>query len=180
MKMLMLAVSVAGLLAGPIAAHAQDGQSVAAAAKLAALLEAAHLRAFAAPDPEEPGRYVAAMHVPGSQLLVVSARYAVPVLMKTRLEERQYEQAYMDLQSASVFESKWFVQDLGADGLQPAREPDQPFDLVYRQGARYAMLDGDWTRQGLTAREYRLRFDVADQRYTKMLNVLVTALGPQT
>lgn len=180
MRNLILALGVLGVLNWPLPALAQPGPSVDVAASLTAMMDAKGLRAFATADPGEPGRYVAAMYIPGAQLLVVSARYAVPVLMDTRLEQHQYEQAYMDLQSASVVASKWFVQDLQADGLAAERQPDKPFDIVYRHGARYVMLDSDWGGQGLTATEYRLRFEAAEKRYATMLRVLATALESET
>lgn len=168
------------LAASTHAVWAQTGRSVDAAAALVSLMEPRRLATFAAADPAEPGRFVAAMYFPGTQLLVVSARYPVPVLLEQRLHEGQFQQAYMDLQCGRGTEGQWFVQDLKANGLLATREPGEPFDLVDRGGTAYVALDGDWARQGLTADEYRYRYATADEAYTRMLTVLARALRPET
>src|SRR5262245_18229028 len=57
---------------------AQTAKSAAAAKELAAALDAAKLDAIAAVDPADPTVYCAALYFPGSQILVVSAKYAAP------------------------------------------------------------------------------------------------------
>ena len=50
-------------------------------------MEKAQLTTFAARDDSGEGQYVAAMYFPGSQLLVVLARYSVPILLEQKLAE---------------------------------------------------------------------------------------------
>ncbi|MCU0257360.1 MAG: hypothetical protein MUF60_11540 [Vicinamibacterales bacterium] len=157
-------------------ALAQPSRSAEAAAALTALLDERGITTFVAADPAEAGRFVAVMYVPKSQLLVVGARYPVPALMQQRLERAEFQEGYMDLQCACVVESKWFVQDLQADGLRATRVADEPFDLVYRGGKNFVVLDGNWAGQSLGEDEYVRRYALADDCYTRMLLLLAGAV----
>lgn len=169
---------VAGWLA--TGTQAQESKSAAAAWTLTQLLHEQRLDAIAARDLMEPDRYVAALYFPGAQLLVVSAPYPVPELLDQRLGNGEYREVYMDLHSASVREGKFFVHDFQANGLQPTRSADQPFDIIYENALTQTVFDGNWAGQKLTATEYRARFETADERYARMLSALIGALRPGT
>ncbi len=163
------------------AARAQTARSSSdVAPALAALLDARELDAFAAPDPATPGRFVAVMYLKGSQLLIVGAKYSVPSFMHDAIEAGRFRDAYMDLQGASEIQDRWFIQDLGVDGLKPTRMKDTAFDVVYKDAVDYVVLDGDWQAQSLSEADYRQRFSTADERYVRMLTVLVNALRAQS
>jgi hypothetical protein len=157
------------------AAAAQDGKSVALAKQLGAALDAAKLDAVAAKDPGNADTFVAALYFPGAQLLVVSARYAAPQLLDTRLSKKEFRDTYIDLSSASIPESKIFVQDAGADGLRAKRDENQPFDIV-ETGGKPTMFDGDWKKQKLSEQDYMKAFSAADDRYSDMLTALLAQL----
>ena len=79
------------------ASGAQGPESASLAGQLAAALESAQLDSIAARDPEGPegaDRFVAALRFPG-QLMVVSARYEVPVYIEQKLEAGSYRDVYM-------------------------------------------------------------------------------------
>ena len=59
------------------------------------------------------------LYFQGSQILVVSAKYAAPPLLVAKIKEQNYRDVYIDLSSASVAGSKVFVIDAGVDGLAP-------------------------------------------------------------
>jgi hypothetical protein len=170
--------ALAASLAFPVAAAAtnneQDSKSSAAAKELAQLLDAAKLDSIAGRDPAQPDQFVAALYFPG-QLLVVSARYSAPVLLDQKIEKKEYRDVYIDLNSASISNTKVFVEDLNADGLRARREDDQPFDTV-ENGATRLALDGDWKRQKLTEADYMKQYGELDERYSKMLGVLLAQL----
>jgi hypothetical protein len=86
-------------------ASAQETKSAALAKQLAAALAAAKLDSVAAKDPDQPDRYVAALYLPGRQLLAVSARYTAPALLNDKLAKKDYREIYIDLQSASIPET---------------------------------------------------------------------------
>lgn len=169
-SLLVVLLLVAGL---PSAAVAQDSKSAALAQELTALLDKGHVDAIAAKDPSAPDLYVAALYFQGSQLLVVSARYAVPTLLNERLAKKDYREIYTDLNSASIPGTRVLVMDMGADGLK-AKRSDAGFDTC-DVGNKSYVFDGDWKKQNLTSEDdYNKAFADADARYAKMLAALVT------
>jgi hypothetical protein len=83
-----LAAAVALSLATP--ALGQESKSAALAKQLVAALDAAKLDSVAAQDPSQPDGFVAALYIPGVQLLAVSTKYSVPVLLKAKLSKKAY------------------------------------------------------------------------------------------
>lgn len=157
-------------------AFAQDAKSPTLAKQLAAALDAAKLDSVAAKDPDQPDRYVAALYFPGSQLLVVSARYAAPALLNDRLAQKDFREVYLDLNSASIAGTKVFVEDRGADGLKATRAEGQVFDTYEGDGKRTA-FDGDWKGQKLSEDGYLKAFSAADDQYSRTLAALISGLG---
>ena len=163
------------LLSFAPAASAQEGKSAALAKQLAAALDAAKLDSIAAKDPTAPDIFVAALYFPNAQLLVVSAKYTAPQLLDARLSKKEYRDTYIDLNSASVPESKIFVQDAGADGLKAKREEGQAFDS-YETAGKPMVFDGDWKRQKVSEQDYMKAYTAADDRYSAMLAALLAQM----
>src|SRR5215831_7288435 len=172
-----------GCLAGALvvsfsgSADAQESKSAALAKQLASALDAAKLDSVAAKDPSGQDVFVAALYFPGAELLVVSAKYTAPTLLVDRIGKKEYREVYIDLNSASVPESKVFVEDLGADGLKPKHDENQPFDTYEAAGKRTA-FDGEWKKQKLTEQDYLKAFSAADEKYSQMLRTLLAQLKP--
>ena len=119
-----------------------------------------------------PDQFVAALYFPGSQLLVVGAKYYVPERMDFSIGEKKYRDVYIDLNSASVPKTKIFISDLGADGLQAKKKGNQPSDTVDMGGKTY-VLDGDWKKAKISEGEYMKTFQDGEAEYIKMLEALV-------
>ena len=153
---------------------AQDSgsKSAALAVELAAALDAAKLDAIAAKDPSAPDAFVGALYFSKSQFLVVSARYAVPQYLNDRLAKKEYRDLYLDLSSASIPESKVFIEDAGADGLKVKREENRAFDSYEAAGKR-TMFNNDWKAQNISEDAYTSAFSGADDRYAAMLRALI-------
>ena len=170
-----------GCLAGALVlslsatAPAQESKSGPLAQQLAAALDAAKLDSIAAKDPSNADVFIGALYFPSVQLLAVSARYTVPVLLNDRLAKKEYRDIYLDLSSASVPATKLFIEDLGADGLKAKRIESQPFDSYELAGKRTA-FDGDWKKQNLSEDEYMKTFSTADERYAQILMALLAQL----
>lgn len=161
---------------GTALAQAQDASKSSPLAKeLTRLLDQGKLDAVAAKDPTAPDRFVAALYFPGSELLVVSAKYTVPVLLDEKLTNKNYKDIYVELNSASVPDSKIFIEDLLADGLKAKRETNQPFD-VYDSQTLKIMFDSDWKKQKFSEDDYMKHFGTADQEYAKILTALLAEL----
>src|SRR5581483_8032766 len=126
-------------------AAAQDSKSAPLARQLSSALDQAKLDSVATRDPSRPDTFIAALYFPILQLLVVSAKYSAPQLLDAKLAQKNYKDVYIDLNSASVQESKVFIEDLGADGLKMKREENQPFDSYEESGKRIA-FDSDWKK----------------------------------
>ena len=174
---LAVAAMVASLFLLPSPTPAQDLPSTSAplAKQLVELIERHKLDSVAAKDPAAPDHFVGALYFPGLQLLVVSARYAAPPLLNDRIAKKEYREVYIDLNSASIQETKVFVEDLKADGLFARREEDQPFD-IYEGGGKRTIFDGDWKKQKLSEKEYMDAFTSADANYARFLTLLIAEL----
>jgi hypothetical protein len=157
------------------AAAAQDSKSAALAKQLAAALDAAKMDSIAAADPTQPGTYVAALYFANTQFLVVSAKYAVPQLLNDRLTKKEYRDVYIDLNSASMPESKIFIEDLAVDGLKAKRDENQPYD-TYEVGGKRTSFDSDWKKQKLSEQDYMKTFSTADEQYCHILTTLLSQL----
>jgi len=154
---------------------AQEAKSSALVKQLAAALDAAKLDSIGAKDPAQPDVYVAALYFPGVQILAVSGKYSAPALLNDKLGQKDYRNVYLDLFGASIPGTKVFVEDLGANGLQPKRTEGQPFDAYEAAGKRTA-FDGDWKNQKLSEEEYVKLFSMADEQYSHMVTALLAAL----
>src|SRR5262245_36050764 len=123
------ATCAVALLAPPLVsrAAAQESRSATLAKELCTLLQEKKLDSIAAKSPSAADQFVAALCFPG-QLLVVSARYPAPPVLNEKIIRSEFKDVYIDLNAASIPESKVLITDLGADGLRPRREPNQPFD----------------------------------------------------
>lgn len=128
-------------------------ESAGLATELAELLSAAGLEAIAAKDTEGTDRFVAALAFPG-QLLVVSARYEVPMYVEAKIVKAQYREVYIDLNAASIAETKVLITDVGADGLSAEGDAVDMLDT----GSGPSKFDGD---------------PAADAQYSRMLRALI-------
>ncbi len=150
-RIAVVVVLAAVALAGQ--AQAQESASAPLAAELTELLGAAQLGAIAAKDTADDDRFVAALAFPGS-LLVVSARYEVPLYVEQKIADGQYREVYIDLNAASIPQTKVLITDTGADGLGGGDDSNDMVDT----GAGPARYDGDAD---------------ADAQYARMLRALI-------
>jgi hypothetical protein len=164
----------------PVSAEDPESQSAAAVVSLEAMLTQQKLDAIAARDPDHPGQYIAAFYMPGTQLLVVSAPYAVPAAIDKKIAAGQYMDAYVDLQSVADHTGHFFVVDMQADGLRKALKLDEAFDSTSVENGAPVSFDGRWEAQKLTEEQYNARFAQDDERYARMLNILRAALARKT
>jgi hypothetical protein len=164
------------LLAARVSA-AEDWKSRAASRALLEQMDSRQAEAIAARDPETADRFIAALRLPG-QLLVVSAAHPSSDLVASRLERGEFRNVYMDLQATPRQDTKFFVQDLNADGID-LEGRGQAFDIVY-EGRDSLSCDGRWKSAKMKEDEYRQRVAAADARYARLLTVLAAHFdGPE-
>lgn len=169
---------VVGCLAGavvlamlPARAAAQESTSEPLAMELAELMSSGQLDAMAGRDASEENRYVAVLAFPG-QLLVVSARYEVPVYIEQRIAAGQFRDIYIDLNSRSIAGTKVLVTDSGANGLHATGDTVDMVD----DGSGIFRLDGEWRDKDMSRSEYEAAVAEADAQYAQMLSVLLEAV----
>lgn len=160
------------LMLAPTMAAGQDSKSSALAGELVRLLDSMKLDSLAA-KVAAPDQYAAALYFPGSQLLVVGAKYYVPERMDFSINEKKYRDVYIDLNSAAVPKTKIFISDLGANGLQARkRGNNQPNDTVDLDGKTH-VFDGDWKKAKISETDYMKAFSDTEAEYIKILEALV-------
>lgn len=168
---------LSAVLVGPWAAPAwaQDPKSAAPARELAQLMAARKLDSIAARMPDDRDTFVAALTFPG-QLMVVWAKTTAPAVVNEKLIGKEYREVYMDLNSASIVETRNFVTDLGADGL--SFKPDKskgPAD-AHDVGTRSMRFDGNWREDKMSEADYLKAHAEADAAYAKAVDVLLAEL----
>src|SRR5687768_6849917 len=125
------------------AAWAQEPQSAAPAKELAELLSSRKIDSIAARMPDSKEEFVGALTFPG-QMMVVWAKTTAPSVLYEKLIKKEYKEVYIDLNSASVVESRHFVTDLGPDGLKWRPDNRQGPADSHDLGARSLRFDGSW------------------------------------
>jgi hypothetical protein len=153
---------------------AQDSKSAALAKELTTLLQERKLDSVAARHPAAADQYVAALYFPG-QLIVVLARTSAPAVLNEKLVRSEFREVYIDLNSASIPESRVMITDGGADGLRPRREPNQPFD-THDAAGKSVRFDGNWREDRMSEKDYMAAFSNADEVYIAALTALVNQL----
>lgn len=169
----LVAVLLTVVCVGPaLAQETKEGQSAALAKELAQLMDAKKLMTLAAKDTDPEG-FAAVMYFAGSQMLVVGAKYEPAVLLNEKLGRKEYQDIYIDLNSAAKAGSRVFVEDLGADGLKPTREEGKAFDS-YEAGGRRTTFDDQWRKdQKITDEQWAKTYADADKAYSRLLQVLI-------
>jgi hypothetical protein len=180
----IVAAGIAAVLAGvmgsvPLAARqSQPAQSPALAKDLVAELTKKKQDCVLAKDPEVAGQYIAALHLPGLQLLVVSAKFADPAGMEFRMFSGDCMGGYADLNAAVTATDRIVINDLGADGLVAVPKKEAPRDGITR-GGKELKLDG--SSNGLKAAkmtpdDFQKTFNDAEQTYSTYLRLLIARL----
>lgn len=163
----------------PVAAGQDVSKSAALAKQLTQLMDAKKLDSIAGADSQNLGTYVAALYYPGTELLVVSAKYAAPPLLNEKIGNKNYRDVYIDLNSASVAGSKMLVEDLQADGLVARPSDNQPADN-YEMAGKSVVFNGDWKKAKMSEADYTKAFSQADEAYSRALEILINQLKSST
>ena len=161
------------VLLAPAAAFAQDSKSAASVTELVKMLDTMKLDSFAVKG-AAPNEYVGALYFPGTQLLVVSAKFDTPYRADSLLDMKNYRDLYIELNSASVPNSKVFIADLGTNGLKPKKDGTL-YDTADVGGKSYN-FDGDWKKAKITEDDYTKAYATTDEQYSQMIQALIAGL----
>ncbi len=154
--------------------QAQDSKSAALVTELTTLMQQRKLDSVAARHPAADDQFVAALYFPG-QLLVVTARSTAPAVINEKLYRGEFRDVYIDLNSASIPESRVMISDGGADGLRPRREANMPFDTHDGDG-KSIRFDGNWREDRMSEKDYMTAFGAAEEAYIAAITALLTEL----
>ena len=153
-------------------AWAQEPKSAAPAKELAQLLAAKKLDSIAARMPDNREEFVGALSFPG-QMMVVWARTTAPAVVNEKLIRKEYREVYIDLNSASVADSRHFVTDLGPDGLKWKPDQKQGAADSHDLGAKSLRFDGNWRAIKMKEADYMKAHEEADAAYARAIRALI-------
>ena len=95
--------------------------------------------------------------------------FASPTLL---VDAGDFRGVYMDLHAAGTAGTRIFVQDIGPDGLISRNDNADSWE----EAGKTVTFDGQWKKGKSSEAEYDRAFADADERYAKMLSLLVTQL----
>jgi hypothetical protein len=167
------AVLSAVLFAAPAIAG-QDAKSSELAKQLAQLLEQKKMDSFAAADVQNEGVFVAALYYPGTELLVVSAKHFNPPAMAEKVDKKQFQDAYAELNAGATAGTRLLVMDTFADGLVAKPGNGNAPDSV--DGTSAMTFDGNWKKAKQSEEDYMKQFQAAEGAYAHALGVLLAKL----
>lgn len=172
----LVAVLAAGSGHAAVAAGPQESRSAPLARQLTQALDAAKLDSIAAHDPSTGG-FVAALYIPGTQLLVVSGRFDTPEMGNYRLSTKEFRELYMDLMGAAVAGSRLFASDVSCDGLSFKPAGDAPAD-TWEQANKTQAFEGP-KKAKLSEEQYVKVYNDADAQYARILELLLAQSKPK-
>lgn len=156
-------------------AAAQEPKSAAPAKELAQLLASKKIDSIAARMPDDREEFVGALALPG-QLMVVWAKTTAPAVMNEKLINKAYRDVYIDLNSASIVDTRHIVSDLGTDGLKPKPDQKQGPSDSHDTGMKSIRFDGSWREDKMSEQDYMKAYAEADAAYAKAVQVLIEEL----
>ena len=77
--------------------------------------------------------------------------------------------------SGGMREGQLFVHDMGANGFPPMNASGET-NIIYEEGTKQTLLNGDWQGQKISEADYKKRFESAEERYARILAALVAEL----
>lgn len=172
-----LSVALAAVLVGPVVIAApQESKSAPLAKQLTQLLDASKLSTIAAADPS--GGFVAALYIPGTQLMVVSGKFPTPDSGIYRLEKQEYRELYMDLMGGALPGSRQVATDVSCDGFASKPRRDVPAD-TWEQGDKTHSFEGS-RKAKLSDEAYQQVYTAADTQYARILEILLAQAKPKS
>jgi len=120
--------------------------------------------------------FAAALYIPGSELVALSAKYVAPAFLNEKILGRKYQDAYADLSTTTATDSKLLIEDIKADGIRAQPGKGESSDIVTRGAGAPFQLDGKWKERKLAQDDYTKVFLDAETSYRKILEALIAEL----
>ena len=167
----VLWIGLCAVVATPAWAQ-QEPKSAAPVKELAQLLSSRKIDSIAARMPDSREEFVGALAFPG-QLMVVWAKTSAPSVVNEKILKKEYREVYIDLNSASIVDTRHFVTDLGPDGLRFRPEPRQGPADSHDLGTKSMRFDGNWREDKMSEADYTKAHASADEAYAKAIQALI-------
>jgi hypothetical protein len=171
LTIVLLSGAVCAVMAAPAWAQ-NDPKSAAPVKELAELLSTRKIESIAARMPDSREEFVGALTFPG-QLMVVWAKTSAPSVVNEKLLKKEYREVYIDLNSASIVDTRHFVTDLGPDGLRVRPENRQGPADTHDLGTKSMRFDGNWREDKMSEADYMKAHAAADEAYAKAIQALI-------
>jgi hypothetical protein len=171
-RIALLAAAALAVVATPVLARQQNPKSAAPVKELAELLSSRKIESIAARMPDSSEEFVGALNFPG-QLMVVWAKTTAPSVVREKLLKKEYREVYIDLNSASIVDTRHFVTDLGPDGLRFRPEQRQGPADTHDLGTKSMRFDGNWREDKMSEADYTKAHAAADEAYAKAIQALI-------
>ncbi len=120
--------------------------------------------------------FAAALYIPGSELVAISAKYNAPAFLNEKILGRKYQDAYADLSTTTATDSKMLIEDIKADGIRAQPGKGEASDIVTRGASAPFQLDGKWKDRKIAQDDYTKTFQDAETSYRKILEALIAQL----
>lgn len=169
---LALSIVVCLALVSGTASGQTEPRSAQLAKQLVSAMAARQLDAIAAVDPDEPGRFIAALAFPEVQLLAVSSRHKAADYLALQISKKQFREVYVLLQESTAA-TRLMVQDMGCDGFVADANN---VDTFYEGTDEKMRFDSKWEAQSLTDATYTAKHKAADEKYSRLLTILLDAV----
>ncbi len=179
-----LASALLAVVAAPLAVGAQTlpvPTSPPRVKELVALLQSKKMEAFAVKDTAETGRFVAVYLVPNAQLMLISAGYERPTDVEYRIYQKDFMNAYAELNSSVLAKDKVFFQDALCDGLFP--KPTNGVEDIVTIGTTKRIFNGDFNDpkkkpdpKKPSLEDYVKAFSDADAKYASLVTMVLDEL----
>jgi hypothetical protein len=167
-----IVLSLVACALAAVPARAQEPVSAGPAKELMELLSSRKIDSIAARMPDSKEEFVGALTFPG-QMMVVWAKTTAPAVVNEKLIKKEYREVYVDLNSASITETRHFVTDLGPDGLRPRPAQRQGPADTHDLGSKSIRFDGNWREDRMSEADYMKAYAAADAAYAKAVQALI-------
>ena len=164
-------IGLALILACGAILRAEAFASFEAARELVSVLDELRLNAIATVDPTEGGAFVAALYIPRRQLAVVRASHP-------SVEDAMERIGQLDMGPRSICtptgETRRKVLCAGCRRRRHSQRPSRQraVDVLYKDGGRQTLFNGDIKGQRLTIAEYDAKLAATDAEYARLLALL--------
>lgn len=174
LPLLLTLIGFCGSIAPAVAASPSPAATTALVKELTDLLTSQKLDSVAARL--DGDTFAAALYIPGSELLALSAKYSAPAFLNEKILGRKYKDAYADLSTTQSSESKMLIEDVKADGIRAQPGKNEAPDIVTRGATAPFPFDGKWKERKIAEEVYAKTFQDAEASYRRILEVLIAEL----